>query len=76
MRIWRYGDDVNQGLLLIECPDAVRAYTGAEKVSLDLESGRIRLVEDEFTFPPLPPAILAIRKAGGLLAYKRKRLGG
>jgi hypothetical protein len=28
----------------------------------------------EFSFPPLPPEILAIRDAGGLLNYARAKL--
>ena len=70
-----YRAAINQGLLLIECPEAVRAYTGTQNVALDLGAGRIALGDDEFTFPPLPPEILAIREAGGLLAYTRKKLG-
>ena len=71
-----YRAAINQGLLLIECPEAVRTYTGAEAVAFDLETGRMKVGDDEFTFPPLPPEILAISEAGGLLAYTRKKLGG
>jgi hypothetical protein len=41
---------------------------------LDLEGGKIIIAGKEFTFPKLPDQILAIRDAGGLLNYTRKKL--
>ena len=69
-----YRAAINQGLVLIENPDAVKAFTGEEGVSLDLESGELFVGEEKFTFPPLPKEINAIREAGGLLEYTRKKL--
>ncbi len=69
-----YRAAINQGLLLIECPDAVAAYRPGAAVEPDPERGRIRVADREFTFPQLPPEILEIRAAGGLLAYTRSRL--
>ncbi len=69
-----YRAAINQGLLLIECPDAVRAYRPGDPVELDIAAGRIRVNDTDFTFPPLPPEILEIRDAGGLLAYTRRKL--
>jgi 3-isopropylmalate/(R)-2-methylmalate dehydratase small subunit len=69
-----YRAAINQGLVLIEAPDAVDAYKDGDEVSLDVEGGRINVGGSEFTFPPLPPEILAIRDAGGLLNYARAKL--
>jgi len=69
-----YRAAINQGLVLIENRDAVRAYTGSEKVSLDLDSGELFVGEKKFTFPPLPPEIKAIAEAGGLLEYTKHKL--
>jgi 3-isopropylmalate/(R)-2-methylmalate dehydratase small subunit len=69
-----YRAAINQGLVLIEAPDAVDAYTDGDEVSLDVEGGGITVGGSEFTFPPLPPEILAIRDAGGLLNYARAKL--
>ncbi len=69
-----YRAAINQGLLLIECPDAVQAYREGDRVDLDATGGRITVGEREFRFPQLPPAVLAIRDAGGLLEYTRLRL--
>ncbi|MEA2055930.1 MAG: 3-isopropylmalate dehydratase [Candidatus Thermoplasmatota archaeon] len=69
-----YRSSINQGLLLIECPDAVKAYGKGDKVSLDIENGKIIVGDKSFTFPKLPKEILAIRDAGGLLSYTREKL--
>lgn len=69
-----YRAAINQGLLLIECEDAVNAYSMGDSVSLDVDEGKITVGETEFSFPKLPDEILAIREAGGLLAYTRKKL--
>ena len=69
-----YRAAINQGLILIECPEAVDAYEPKEEVELDLEGGSVRVGDKEFSFPKLPPQILKIRDAGGLLEYARKKL--
>ena len=69
-----YRAAINQGLLLVECPDAVDAYEEGAEVRLDLSAGRIEVGERSFAFPKLPPEILAISEAGGLLPYTRTKL--
>jgi len=69
-----YRAAINQGLVLIECPAAVEAYRDGDPVEVDAEAGTVRVSEQAFSFPPLPPEILAIREAGGLLPYTRKKL--
>jgi 3-isopropylmalate/(R)-2-methylmalate dehydratase small subunit len=69
-----YRAAINQGLVLVEAPEAVKAYKAGDEVTLDVEGGKITVGGVEFRFPPLPPEILAIRDAGGLLPYARKKL--
>jgi 3-isopropylmalate/(R)-2-methylmalate dehydratase small subunit len=69
-----YRSSINQGLLLIECPEAVSAYKEGDQVSLDVEKGVVTVGSKSFSFPKLPKEILAIRDAGGLLAYTREKL--
>ncbi len=71
-----YRAAINQGLVLIEAPEAVAAYKDGDDVTLDVEGGKITVGGQEFAFPPLPPEILAIRDAGGLLNYARGKLEG
>jgi len=69
-----YRAAINQGLILLEAPEAVEAYREGDDVELDLEGGVIRIAGKEFVFPKLPRQILDIRDAGGLLEYTRKML--
>jgi 3-isopropylmalate/(R)-2-methylmalate dehydratase small subunit len=71
-----YRAAINQGLVLIECPEAVRAHKTGDEVALDVANGKMAVGGQEFEFPPLPKEILAIRDAGGLLAYARAKLEG
>lgn len=69
-----YRSAINQGLILIECPDAVEAYSEGDDINLDVDNGKIVVGGKTFSFPKLPKEILAIRDAGGLLEYTRSRL--
>ena len=69
-----YRAAINQGLLLIEAPEAVDYFKEGAKFELNLDEGKIVIDDKTFTFPKLPEQILAIRDAGGLLAYTRKKL--
>ncbi len=69
-----YRAAINQGLLLVEAPDAVDAYQPGMDVTLDAAGGTIKVGEKTFTFPRLPREILAICEAGGLLEFTRRRL--
>jgi 3-isopropylmalate/(R)-2-methylmalate dehydratase small subunit len=69
-----YRSAINQGLILIECPNAVKAYSDKSIVRFDVDSGKIMIDGKEFSFPRLPKQIIAIRDAGGLLNYTRDRL--
>lgn len=69
-----YRAAINQGLLLIECPEAIDAYEAGKEVELNPAQGTITVGEIKFAFPTLPPEILAIRDAGGLLDYTRQKL--
>jgi 3-isopropylmalate/(R)-2-methylmalate dehydratase small subunit len=69
-----YRAAINQGLLLVECADAVDAHKEGDEVQLDAKAGRITVAGKAYSFPKLPPEILAIREAGGLLPYTREAL--
>ncbi len=69
-----YRSAINQGLLLVECAEAVDAYRDGDRVALDAEEGKITVGTRTFSFPRLPSEILAIRDAGGLLPYTVRAL--
>jgi len=64
-----YRSSINQGLLLVQSPEAVEHYTPGDIVSVDPSSGTLKVGEREFTFPPLPVEMLEILEAGGLLNW-------
>ena len=69
-----YRAAINQGLILIECPDLIDNYSEGDSIKLNIDEGEITLNDKVFSFPKLPKEILAIRDAGGLLPYTRRKL--
>jgi 3-isopropylmalate/(R)-2-methylmalate dehydratase small subunit len=69
-----YRASINQGLVLIECPEAVNAYNDGDEIALDIDAGNINVGGKSFSFPKLPKEIIAIGDAGGLLPYTRAKL--
>jgi 3-isopropylmalate/(R)-2-methylmalate dehydratase small subunit len=70
-----FRNGINQGLLLITCPEAVEAAQSGDAIEIDLNDSVIRLNGREYSFPPLSPTALGIINAGGLIAHIRKQLG-
>lgn len=70
-----FRNGINQGLLLITCPDAVEAAQTGDAVEIDLTNSLLRLNGREFPFPPLSPTALKIIEAGGLISHIRHKLG-
>ena len=69
-----YRNCLNNALPAIVCPEAVEAIENGEQISINLEEGKIICQAGEFTFPPLPEAVMEIFDAGGLIPYTKKRL--
>jgi 3-isopropylmalate/(R)-2-methylmalate dehydratase small subunit len=69
-----YRAAINQGLLLVEAPEAVAAYQPGMLVQLDAAGGTVRVDDKTYSFPRLPKEILAICEAGGLLEFTRAKL--
>ena len=64
-----YRSSINQGLLLVQSPEAFEYYTPGDHVSVDPSSGTLKVGDREFSFPPLPVEMLEILEAGGLLNW-------
>ncbi len=69
-----YRNIINQGLPAIVCPEAVAAANAGEPFVIDLERSEIRLPAGTFTFPPFPPNVQALLKAGGLVPFLKSTL--
>ncbi len=66
---------INAGLPTIEIPGIAEKIEAGEQVEIDLEKGVLRCQAGEFKFPALPPEVIGIVQAGGLVPYTRRRLG-
>lgn len=69
-----FRNGINQGLLLLTCPEAVEAARSGDRMAIDLERCLIHLEGREIRFPPLSPSIYSILQAGGLVPHLRERL--
>ena len=73
-----YRSSINEGLTVIECPEAYQATNEGDVVQIDILSGTItnETQDRRFTFPPFPELVHNIIAAGGGVAYYRKQLQG
>ena len=65
---------INQGLPVIQSPEAVESLEPGEEVEIDFNQGRIVTEKEVFTFSPPPREVLRIFEAGGLIPYTKKKL--
>jgi 3-isopropylmalate/(R)-2-methylmalate dehydratase small subunit len=67
-----YRSAINQGLLLVQSPEAVNYFTEGDEVEVDPAVGKVHVGDRVFGFPPLPDEMLDILKDGGLLDHIKK----
>jgi len=69
-----YRNAINVGLPVVEAPEAAEEIREGEEVEVDLEKGEIKNLTTGkiYRFKPIPPALMEILKAGGLVEYMRK----
>jgi 3-isopropylmalate/(R)-2-methylmalate dehydratase small subunit len=70
-----FRNGINQGLLLITCPEAVDAAQMGDTIEIDVPNSLIKLNGQSYPFPPLSPAAQGMVEAGGLIPHIRKKLG-
>jgi 3-isopropylmalate/(R)-2-methylmalate dehydratase small subunit len=69
-----YRNCLNAALPALTCSEAVDAIEDGETVEIDLAQGALRCKRGEFHFPALPPSVMDIFEAGGLVPYTRRRM--
>ncbi len=69
-----YRNSINQGLPALVCPGVRRGFKSGDGIRIDLEKGIIRntTTGKVFKAEPLPDFMLAIIRAGGLLAHLKR----
>ncbi len=65
---------INLGLPVLQSEEAVDALETGDHVDVDLARGEIRSAKGTFRFLPLPPSVIGIIAAGGLIEYTKSKL--
>jgi len=65
---------INQGLMVLQCPQIYDAVSKGDIIEIDFENGKIIKGSVEFQFPPIPPEIQNIMKDGGLIPHTKKKI--
>jgi 3-isopropylmalate dehydratase small subunit len=71
-----YRNAFNMGLPILECPEAVAGVETGDDLEVDLETGTIINLSKMKTYEaePLPPFMLSLLKAGGLIPSIREKM--
>ncbi|MEW6327088.1 MAG: 3-isopropylmalate dehydratase small subunit [Thermodesulfobacteriota bacterium] len=66
----------NMGLLIFECPEAAGAAEEGDTMEIDVDSGKISLVEKGLSFAaqPIPPFMQELLRDGGLIPHIMKKV--
>ena len=70
-----YRNSFNTGLILVESREAAAMIQNGDRVSIDLETGKIvnKTTGKECTFQPIPPFMLELAADGGLIPHLMKK---
>ena len=67
---------INLGFPVVECAGLRDRVKSGDVVALDLAGGEVRIPSGEtFKFTPLPPNVLEILEAGGLVPKLKREIG-
>jgi len=67
---------INGGLPVIELAKGTETMASGDEVGIDFAAGTVEHDGKTYSFPPLPPEVLAILEDGGLIPHVKKVLGG
>ncbi len=72
-----YRNAFNNGLLLLECPEASRGVQDGDELEIDPPTGEIRNLTRKETYRarPIPPFMQELARLGGIIPYVRRKLG-
>ena len=64
-----YRNAINNGLLVIPCPEIVPLVSSGDLVEIDMKSSALKWDGRLFDFPPLPAQVREILDAGGIIPH-------
>lgn len=65
---------INEALPIVTC-NAVDGVESGQEITIDFAAGAVTTPQGKYNFPPMPPEVMAILNAGGLIPYVRQQLG-
>lgn len=71
-----YRNSINVGLPVVVCKDIAKDIKNNERIAVDLAQGKIKVKDQEYSCTKIPEHMSNILKAGGLIGYLNKGLGG
>jgi 3-isopropylmalate/(R)-2-methylmalate dehydratase small subunit len=69
-----YRNTINVGIAAVESPGAVEAVAEGEEMTIEIETGTIRVRDEKFSFPPFPQPVRDLLLAGGMTPLLRRKL--
>jgi 3-isopropylmalate/(R)-2-methylmalate dehydratase small subunit len=69
-------NSIERGLPVVELPGILRGVKQGEEIGVDLEAGRLTNLSSgvEVNFEPMPPFLLDILDAGGMIPFLKREL--
>ncbi len=67
---------INSGLPVIELAAGTESISTGDEVGIDFAAGVVEHEGESYSFPALPPEVLAILEDGGLIPHVKKALSG
>ncbi len=64
-----YRNAINNGLLVMECPQIVDSVESGDRLEIDIEAAQIHLNGGTFSFASLPEQVRRILDAGGIIPF-------
>jgi len=64
---------INNGLLVIECPEIGDQVKSGDTIELDVEAAEIHFAGRRYPFPQLPEQVREIVNAGGIIAFIKQQ---
>jgi 3-isopropylmalate/(R)-2-methylmalate dehydratase small subunit len=68
-----YRNAINNGLLVIVCPQIVDHVESGDMIEIDMEAAQLYSKDRAFAFSPLPGQVRQILDAGGIIPYLQRQ---
>jgi len=71
-----FRNSITNGLIVVECPEAVKNIHSKETIKIDLKNHKIRTKNNEFLFSKFSQNVQEVLAVGGLINYMKEKNKG